>query len=123
MSIDWFNYINNTKIHGGRGGFEHFEIDGSDIFELAQWFPRLCVYDDVEGWQNKEYIGRGEFALEFGDYKVSITVPEDHIVAATGELQNANAVLTADMQSKLITAKSSKTPVLIFSQEEVEKTT
>lgn len=121
MSIDWFNYINNTKIHGGRGGFEHFEIDGSDIFELAQWFPRLCVYDDVEGWQNKEYIGRGEFALEFGDYKVSITVPEDHIVAATGELQNANAVLTADMQSKLITAKSSKTPVLIFSQEEVEK--
>ncbi|NBW72269.1 MAG: hypothetical protein EBR24_05735, partial [Flavobacteriia bacterium] len=121
MSIDWFNYINNTKIHGGRGGFEHFEIDGSDIFELAQWFPRLCVYDDVEGWQNKEYIGRGEFALEFGDYKVSITVPEDHIVAATGELQNANAVLTADMQSKLITAKSSKTPVLIFSQDEVEK--
>jgi hypothetical protein len=121
FSIDWFNYINNARIYGGRGGFEHFEKDGNDIFELAQWFPRLCVYDDVEGWQNKEYMGRGEFALEFGNYKVNITVPADHIVASTGELKNASAVLTADMQNKFTQARTSKTPVIIVSQEEAIK--
>ncbi|MBC7865691.1 MAG: M1 family metallopeptidase [Bacteroidia bacterium] len=121
FSIDWFNYINNARIFGGRGGFEHFEADGNDVFELAQWFPRLCVYDDVEGWQNKEYVGRGEFALEFGNYKVNITVPADHIVASTGELKNASAVLTAEQQTKLTAARTSKAPVIIVSQDEAVK--
>jgi hypothetical protein len=121
FSIDWFNYINNARVYGGRGGFEYFEKDGNSIFELAQWFPRLCVYDDVEGWQNKEYIGRGEFALEFGNYKVNIIVPADHIVASTGELKNASAVLSQDVQAKLAQARTSKTPVIISSQEDAVK--
>ncbi len=121
FSIDWFNYINNARVFGGRGGFEYFEKDGNSIFELAQWFPRLCVYDDVEGWQNKEYIGRGEFALEFGNYKVNITVPADHIVAATGELKNSGSVLNSEISNKLSVARTSKTPVIIVSQDEVIK--
>jgi hypothetical protein len=121
FTIEWFNYINNARIYGGRGGFEYFEKDGNSIFELAQWFPRLCVYDDVEGWQNKEYIGRGEFALEFGNYTVNISVPSDHIVTATGELKNASAVLSTEMQNKLTNAKTSKTPVIICTQSEAEK--
>ncbi|MFN5459723.1 MAG: M1 family metallopeptidase, partial [Bacteroidota bacterium] len=121
FTIDWFNYINNARIYGGRGGFEYFEKDGNSIFELAQWFPRLCVYDDVEGWQNKEYIGRGEFALEFGNYTVNITVPSDHIVTATGELKNASSVLSSEMQNRLTQAKTSKTPVIIATQSEAEK--
>ena len=73
---------------GARAGYEHFVEDGNDIFLLAQWFPRLVAYSDYEGWHNKEFLGNGEFTLEFGDYNVAITVPADHIVSATGELEN-----------------------------------
>ena len=76
-------------------GYEHFKKDGNDIFEIAQWFPRLAAYTDVNGWHHKQFLGSGEFTLEFGDYLVRITVPEDHIVAATGVLQNPREVLTA----------------------------
>ena len=72
---------------GGRSGYEYFEEEGNSIYTIAQFFPRMAVYNEVEGWQNKQFLGRGEFALPFGDYKVSITVPSDHIVAATGELK------------------------------------
>ncbi len=119
--IDWNYNINDQKKLGGRTGYEFFEKDGNYIYEVAQWFPRMAVYDDVYGWQHKQFLGQGEFALPFGDYRVAITVPSDHIVAATGELQNANAVLTSTQQSRLEKAKNSKDPVLIVTQEEAEK--
>jgi hypothetical protein len=118
FSIEWFNYINNTKTHGGRGGYEYFPGDKNIIYEMAQWFPRLCVYDDVDGWQTKQYLGNGEFALEFGDYKVSITVPADHIVASTGTLQNAAQILTKKQIDLLEKSKNADKPVVIISQEE-----
>jgi hypothetical protein len=118
FSIDWSNNINNAKTHGGRGGYELFEKDNNVIYEMAQWYPRMCVYDDVNGWQNKQYLGGGEFALEFGDYKVSITVPADHIVAATGVLQNPSAVLTSQQSERLDKARKSDKPVVIVTQAE-----
>lgn len=119
FSVDWFNYINDSRKTGGRGAMEYFPEDGNYIYEMAQWFPRLCVYDDVNGWQNKQFLGTGEFALEFGDYKVSITVPADHIIVATGTLQNPSQVLTKKQIDLLEQAKSSsKKPVIIVSQDE-----
>ncbi|MCH8317845.1 MAG: M1 family metallopeptidase, partial [Bacteroidetes bacterium] len=118
FSIKWSYNINNHKEIGGRSGYEYFEEDGNYLYEIAQWFPRMAVYDDVNGWQNKQFQGRGEFALSFGDYKVSITVPADHIVAATGELQNAGDVLTKKQIERLKKAGSSDQPVLIITQDE-----
>ena len=94
FDIAWSFIVNRKDEVGGRAAAEWFEKDGNWIFELAHWFPRLAVYDDVNGWQNKQFLGSGEFALEFGDYDVSITVPSDHIVAASGVLQNPNEVLS-----------------------------
>lgn len=121
FSIDWSNNINNCKTHGGRGGYEFFDTDGNYLYEMAQWFPRLCVYDDVDGWQHKQYLGNGEFALEFGDYKVNITVPADHIVGATGVLKNASQVLTKEQQNRLSKARTSNKPVIIVTQDEAVK--
>ncbi|SMO65784.1 M1 family metallopeptidase [Solitalea koreensis] len=118
FSVDWFNYINNAKINGGRGGYEYFAGDKNIIYEMAQWFPRMCVYDDVNGWQTKQYLGNGEFALDFGDYKVSITVPSDHIVAATGTLQNTSQVLSKKQIDLLEQAKNAPKPIMIVSQDE-----
>jgi len=92
FKIKWWYNINNTREMGGRSGYEPFD-DGNNVYCIAQWFPRMCVYDDINGWQNKQFLGRGEFALVFGDYDVEITVPSDHLVASTGTLQNPNDVL------------------------------
>jgi len=92
--IAWNLILNPAGLAGSRAGVETFE-DGSSIFEAAHWYPRLCVFDDVVGWQNKQFLGNGEFALEFGDFEVAITVPDDHVVAATGLLQNPSAALSA----------------------------
>ena len=73
---------------GGRGGYEYFPEDGNYLFTMTQWYPRLCVYSDFQGWQNHQFTGRGEFALTFGNFKVQMTVPADHIIGATGECQN-----------------------------------
>ncbi|MEN9369515.1 MAG: hypothetical protein RI952_380 [Bacteroidota bacterium] len=121
FNLKWKNKINNTKFNGGRGGCEYFPEDKNYIYEMAQWFPRLCVYDDVDGWQHKQYLGTGEFALEFGDYKVSITVPADHIVASTGVLQNASQVLSPLQLSRFNTAKTAKEPMLIVTPAEALK--
>jgi hypothetical protein len=121
FSIDWENLINNCKTHGGRGGYEFFEEDGNYIYEMAQWFPRLCVYDDVNGWQNKQFLGRGEFALTFGNYEVNITVPADHIVGSTGVLQNEKEVLTSAQIERLNKARSSNKPLMIVTQDEAKK--
>lgn len=94
FSIRWdYNIIERLR-YGGRGGYENFPEDGNDIFTMTQWYPRLCVYSDFQGWQNKQFAGSGEFALTFGNFKVSMTVPSDHIVMATGECKNYPAVLS-----------------------------
>jgi hypothetical protein len=118
FSIDWNYYINE---YYGRAGYEFFAKDGNSNYFIAHWFPRMCVYDDVTGWQNKQFLGQGEFTLTFGNYKVAITVPNDHVVGATGELQNASQVLTAEQMKRLDKAKSATRPVLIVSQDEAEK--
>ncbi|MBF9253449.1 M1 family metallopeptidase [Pontibacter sp. 172403-2] len=121
FSVDWHHNINNQKTLGGRSGYEFFPEDGNYLYEMAQWFPRMAVYDDVNGWQHKQFLGSGEFALPFGDYKVSITVPADHVVAGTGELQNASQVLTSTQQKRWADAAKSDKPVLVVTQEEATK--
>lgn len=107
----------------GRGKAEYFAEDDNYIYTIAQWFPRMCVYNDVEGWQHKEFLGSGEFALVFGDYEVNITVPADHIVAATGTLQNPKDVLTSEQRKRMAQArKTTDSPVMIVTKEEaIEK--
>ncbi|MDN5205260.1 M1 family metallopeptidase [Fulvivirgaceae bacterium BMA10] len=122
FSIDWSYKVYDRMMEDGRGGYEYFPEDGNYSYSCAQWFPRMCVYDDVNGWQNKQFLGRGEFALPFGDYKVKLTVPADHIVAATGELQNAKNVLTSDQYKRFQKAKKTfDKPVLIVTQDEAKK--
>ena len=118
FSVDWsFNVLNEPRI-GSRGGYEHFPENDTYIYFLAQWFPRLAAYTDYAGWQHKAFLGRGEFTLEFGDYEVDITVPADHIVSASGELQNESAVMTAEQRRRLDRARSSDSPVFIVTPEE-----
>ncbi|MEO1368011.1 MAG: aminopeptidase, partial [Acidobacteriota bacterium] len=122
FEIDFaFNIVDENAV-AARAGYEHFPDDeregGNDIFLLAQWFPRLHAYTDYEGWTNKEFLGRGEFTLEFGDYVVDITVPDDHIVSSTGELQNPDDVLTAVQRQRLESARTAAAPVFIVTAEE-----
>ena len=121
FSIKWNYSINNHVKKRGRSGYEFFSEDGNKSYVIAQFFPRLAVYNDVEGWQNHQFWGNGEFALNFGDYKVNITVPADHILEATGELQNPKEVLSkvefGRYKKALITNDN---PVLIVNQDEVE---
>ena len=122
FTIDWWYNINNRLEIGGRSGYEYFEKDGNYLYTIAQFFPRMCVYNDTEGWQNKQFLGSGEFTLPFGDYDVKITVPSDHIVAATGELVNANEILTPEQLERLEKArKSQKEPVFIVNEKEAIK--
>ncbi len=121
FTIKWWYNINDRMAVGGRSGYEYFEKDKNYLYTVAQFFPRMCVYSDIEGWQNKQFLGKGEFALPFGDYDVSITVPADHIVGATGELQNASAVLTSEERNRFEKAKKSDTPILITTQKEAEE--
>ncbi|MFM8263264.1 MAG: M1 family metallopeptidase, partial [Pirellula sp.] len=121
LKIQWSYLINNSKLIGGRTGYEPFEKDGNSIYEIAQWFPRLAAFTDVTGWQHKQYLGQGEFTLEFGDYLVRITAPADHIVAATGELQNPNEVLSEAQRERLEQARTAERPVLIVTPEEAKE--
>ncbi|MAD53445.1 MULTISPECIES: M1 family metallopeptidase [unclassified Idiomarina] len=118
FNIGWKFNIIEADVLGGRGGYEYFEDDGNYLYEMAQWFPRVAAYYDAEGWQNKQFMGRGEFTLEFGNYEVAITVPADHIVAATGTLQNPDDVLTDEQQERLEEAETADKPVKIVTQEE-----
>lgn len=120
FKIKWWYNINDRMKVGGRSGYEYFEKDNNYLYTIAQFFPRMCVYNDVEGWQNKQFLGKGEFTLPFGDYEVSITVPSDHIVAGTGELQNGAVVMTAEQRQRMDKAKTSDKPVLIVTQAEAE---
>ncbi|MCH2225617.1 MAG: M1 family metallopeptidase [Crocinitomicaceae bacterium] len=121
FNIKWWYNINDRMEIGGRSGYEHFEENDNYLYTIAQWFPRMCVYNDVEGWQNKQFLGRGEFTLPFGDYEVSITVPSDHVVGCTGELQNPSNVMSSQQRSRMKQAMKSDKPVLIITQEEAEE--
>ena len=121
FSIDWYYNINDRDLMGGRGGYEYFPDDGNYLYTITQWFPRMAVYDDHEGWQHKQFLGRGEFALDFGNYEVAITVPADHLVAATGTLQNPEDVLSAEQRDLLEQSKTADKPVIIVSQAEAER--
>jgi hypothetical protein len=120
FQIKWWYNINDRMQVGGRSGYEYFESDQNYLYTIAQFFPRMCVYNDVTGWQNKQFLGRGEFTLPFGDYEVSLTVPADHIVAATGECQNYASILTPEQRKRYEQAKKSNSPVLIVTQAEAE---
>ena len=121
FSIDWMYNINDRNLMGGRGGYEYFPEDDNYLYTITQWFPRMATYTDYQGWQNKQFMGRGEFALPFGDYTVRINVPADHIVAATGVLQNPQEVLTAEQQALFEQSKTADKPVIIVSQKEAER--
>lgn len=118
LQIKWWYNINDRMKVGGRSGYEYFPEDGNYLYTIAQFFPRMAVYDMVEGWQNKQFLGSGEFTLPFGNYHVSLTVPADHILGATGVLQNSAEVLTAEQRSRWQRAQTATAPVMIVTEAE-----
>ena len=121
FDVDWDYNINNSAVVRGRAGYEYFAEDENYIYEMAQWFPRMCAYTDVNGWQHKQFLGRGEFTLEMGDYVVRINVPEDHIVASTGELLNPKEVLSDEQRKRLEDARDVEQPIFIVTPEEAKE--
>ena len=120
FKIDWNYHISDRMKFGGRGGYEYFPEEGNYLFTITQWYPRLCVYSDFQGWQNNQFTGRGEFALTFGNFKVQMTVPADHIIGATGECQNYQEVLTPAQYARWQKAQTAKEPVEIVTLAEVK---
>jgi hypothetical protein len=118
IDINWQYQLHEQKVLGGRSGYEYFKEDDNYLYEIASWFPRAAAYYDAMGWQNKQFLGSGEFTLEFGDYDVKITVPADHVVAATGVLQNESKVLTSTQRKRLKQARKANKPVLIITPAE-----
>ncbi len=124
FSVKWNYLINDYGKDGGRSGYEHFEKDGNNLYVIAQFYPRMAVYNDVEGWQNMQFWGSGEFALPFGNFEVNITVPADHIMDATGNLMNRAEVFTPAQVARYAQAeKSYDKPVVIVTQAEAEAAT
>jgi hypothetical protein len=121
FKIKWSYNINDRMKMGGRSGYEYFEEEDNYLYTIAQFYPRMVMYNDIYGWQHKQFLGNGEFTLCFGDYTVNITVPSDHVVASTGTLQNAGEILTKSQQEAFEKAKTAKQPVIIISQKEAEK--
>jgi hypothetical protein len=123
FSVAWsYKEYDRMVFTDGRGGYEYFPEDGNYVYAFAQWYPRMCVFDDYEGWQNKQFLGQGEFALTFGNFEVKITVPSDHIVGATGVLQNPRDVLTREQIERLEKArKTFDKPVFIVTPAEALK--
>jgi hypothetical protein len=118
--LNWDYKISNRMTIGGRGGYEFFPEDGNYLFTMTQWYPRLCVYSDFKGWQNQQFTGRGEFALTFGNFKVQMTVPADHVVLSTGECQNYPMVLSAAQQARWKQAQTAKEPIEIVTLAEAK---
>lgn len=121
FKLDWYYNISDRMTIGGRGGYEYFAEDGNYLYTITQWFPRLAVYSDFQGWQNKQFNGRGEFALVFGNYKVNITVPADHIVGATGECQNYAQVLSSAQMNRWKQAQTAKEPLEVVTLTEAQQ--
>jgi hypothetical protein len=120
FKLDWDYKISDRMAQGGRGGYEMFP-DGNALFTMSQWYPRLCVYSDVVGWQNHQFTGRGEFALTFGSFKVQMTVPADHVIGSTGECQNYAQVLSPARLARWTKAQTSKEVVEIATLDEAKK--
>src|SRR6185503_17111084 len=120
FKVKWSYKISDRMSMGGRGGYEYFPEDGNYLFTMTQWYPRMCVYSDFQGWQNHQFTGRGEFALTFGNFHVQMTVPADHIVGATGECQNYAAVLTPKELARYNQAKSSSVPIQMVTLDEAK---
>lgn len=122
FQVKWWYNINDRMKIGGRSGYEYFPEDDNYLYTIAQFFPRMAVYNDVDGWQNKQFLGRGEFTLPFGDYEVTITAPADHYIAATGSLQNPDQVLSRRQVELLEKARQERnTPVLIVDEKEARE--
>ena len=120
FKVKWnYKIIPRLKL-GGRGGYELFEADGNRVFTISQWYPRMCVYSDYQGWNNKQFTGRGEFALVFGNFSVNMQVPADHVIASTGTCQNLAEVLTPAQFSRWKKAQRSDTPVEVVTLEEAK---
>jgi hypothetical protein len=117
LDIEWAYALVEENAVRARNGYETFE-DGNDIFLMAQWYPRVTVFSDYEGWHNKEFIGNGEFTLEFGDFEVDISVPSDHVVSATGVLLNEDDVLSPIQKKRMEQARKSKKPMFIITPDE-----
>jgi hypothetical protein len=120
FNVIWNYHISDRLKYGGRGGYEYFPEDGNYLFTMTQWYPRLCVYSDFQGWQNHQFTGRGEFALTFGRFKVQMTVPADHVVGATGVCQNYAQVLPAGDYARWQEAQTAKEPVEITTLSEAK---
>ncbi len=120
FKLDWNYKIVDRMGRGGRGGYEYFPEDGNHLFTMTQWYPRLCVYSDFQGWQNHQFTGRGEFALTFGNFKVAMTVPADHVILSTGEGQNFAAVLTPAQMARWNKAQTSSEPIEIVTLAEAK---
>ncbi|RTY76800.1 M1 family peptidase [Flavobacterium sp. GSP27] len=121
FAINWWYNINNYRAEGGRSGYELFEKSGNKLYVIAQFYPRMAVYNDVEGWQNMQFWGTGEFTLPFGDFDVNITVPADHIMEATGDLMNRSEVFTAAQLKRYeLAQKTYDKPVVVVTQAEAE---
>ena len=122
FQVEWRYNIQDRLKLGGRSGWEYFPDDGNYLYAIAQFYPRMAVYDEIEGWQHKQFLGRGEFTLPFGDFKFRLTVPSDHVVGATGVLQNPDDVLTAQQRERLRqAAQSRQEPVMIVDEAEVRR--
>lgn len=121
FKIKWWYNINDRMKIGGRSGYEFFEADSNYLYTIAQFFPRMAVYNDHDGWQHKQFLGAGEFALVFGNYEVNITVPADHVVGSTGVLQNPKTVLTEKQRQRLEDSKTAEHPIEIVTQAEAEE--
>ncbi len=121
LNIDWNYRIPDRQVQGGRGGFEFFPEDGNHVFTMSQWYPRLCVYNDYAGWQNQQFAGSGEFTLSFGNFKVEMTVPADHIVGSTGECQNYAQNLTPAQLARWNKAQTAKEPLEVVTLAEAKE--
>jgi len=120
FKVEWNYKIPERMKIGGRGGYELFEGDGNHVFTITQWFPRMCVYSDYQGWNHKQFTGRGEFSLPFGNYTVSMNVPADHVVGATGTIQNAEEVLSPAQLSRWAQAQRADEPVEVVTLDEAK---
>lgn len=121
FQVDWNYAVIEVKAINSRGGYEYFKKDDNNLYVIAQWFPRMAAYTDSKGWDHKQFLGNGEFTLEFGDYELELTVPSDHIVSATGELQNAKAVLTSEQHARFEKAKKADKPMFIVTPSEAKE--
>lgn len=117
----WYYHINDRMKIGGRSGYEYFPSDSNYLYTIAQFFPRMAVYNETDGWQHKQFLGRGEFTLPFGNYRVRITAPADHVVAATGTLVNPAEVLSVEQQRRFALAKKSDKPLFIVTEDEAKR--